>query len=259
MRRLLGGLLCSLLSCGAIAPERLNTPCPPKTPKFHDRFDHGRLEALLQRFVDEDGLVDYHGLIEERAELDGYLQSLACVDLASLVDDGELKAYWINAYNALTLAGIARHYPTRSIRDLGGFWNRITADCGGRTVTLDEIEHSILRPLRDPRIHMAINCASLSCPRLCRHAYSGTALDAQLDLAAEAFLADERRNRFDDGLRSVELSMVFSWFARDFEVAPYLGVRGFLRRYAPGVAWLTDDYSISFLPYDWSINEQSND
>lgn len=245
-----------LSGCSSIPREQVNSPRRSRSAQIVDRFDHSRLESVLQRFVDEEGLVDYVDLVQHRDDLDAYLNSLADVAVDRLVDPGERKAYWINAYNAITLAGIARHYPTRSIRDLRGFWDRITAHCDGRAVTLDEIEHAILRPLGDPRIHMAINCASVSCPKLWNHAYSGRDLEDQLDLAAQRFLGDPRRNRFDDSQRTADLSMIFSWFADDFDVSPYAGVRGFLRRHAPHLPWPTDEYEIRHLPYDWSLNER---
>jgi hypothetical protein len=244
-----------LAACTSITPLQLNALPEDAPRRVAATFDHSRLDRLLQGHVNAHGLVDYGGLLQELQELDACLQSLATVDVGSLASDNERKAYWINAYNAITLAGILRHYPTRSIRDLSGFWQRITANCGGRVVSLDDIEHRILRPLGDPRIHMAINCASRSCPRLWNRAYTGAELDRQLDAAATAFLGDPGRNRFDDGGHRAQLSMIFSWFGGDFDVAPYLGVRGFVRRFAPRLSWIADDFPITFLPYDWSLNE----
>lgn len=248
--------LCLLSACSSMPFERVNVPLQSRQARVVDSLDHSRFDSVLQRFVDDDGLVDYAGLVRQRDGLDAYLDSLADVDVGRLIDADEQKAYWINAYNAITLAGIARHYPTPGIRALHGFWDRVMANCGGRDVTLNEIENSILRPWGDPRIHMAINCASLSCPRLWNHAYTGKDLDAQLHRAAQTFLGDPRRNRFDADQRRAEVSMIFSWFAADFEVAPYSGARGFLRRHAPNLPWATDDYEIRYLPYDWSLNDQ---
>ena len=247
----------ALVTGCSIEPFRTNAPggsaLLPRT-----RFDHSPLERVLQRFVDGRGRVDYVALKVDRGELDAYLESLGSADVAALQDDAERKAYWINAYNAITLAGILQFYPTGSIRDHPGFWTRILTNCGGRDVSLDEIEHQILRPMGDPRVHMAIVCASKSCPKLARHAYSGEGLDRQLDRASREFLADPFRNRFDDDRRIAYLSRLFSWFEEDFAIGPYNSVRGFLRRYAPPRPWLDGEFTIDYLDYDWSLNGLSS-
>lgn len=240
------------VACSHFPKYRVNDPKPLVAAAA---CDHRSWDELVQRHVGEDGLVDYVGLRRERAALDAYLARLAGVDVQALAGDDERKAYWINAYNAITVAGVLRHYPLRSVRDLAGFWTQTTAVCGGREVSLDQIEHEILRAMGDPRIHMAINCASTSCPLLAREAYTGKDVDQQLDEASARFLGDPSRNHFDRAQQRADLSMIFSWFASDFDVAPYGGVRGFLRRHATTLPWSDDRYELAYKSYDWSLNE----
>jgi hypothetical protein len=150
--------------------------------------------------------------------------------------------------------------PVASIRDAGSLlrpvWKRPAGRVGGRTVTLDEIEHGILRPLGDPRIHTAIVCASTSCPSLARRAYRGEQVEAQLDAAARAFVANREKGVRVDG-RVVRLSSIFDWFGGDFATSG--GVLGFVRRYAGAdllaqLDALGPEPRIEFLDYDWSLN-----
>jgi hypothetical protein len=201
--------------------------------------------------------VDYAGLVRNPA----WRPFVASLAAARPPEDraGQL-AFWVNVYNVLAADMVVRHLPLASIRDVGSLlrpvWKRPAGTVGGRVVTLDEVEHGILRPLGDPRIHAAIVCASSSCPALRREAYRAERVDAQLDDAVRRFLAHP-----DKGLRveagQVRLSRIFDWFAADFATAggplafarPYLGdpVRSALDRLgpAPRIAWFD---------YDWSLN-----
>ena len=256
MRALATTGMCLLAGCSSISPMQTNSLPSAVAMRTSSTFDHSVLDRVLGLYVDDAGLVDYRGLAGAQGDLTTYIESLASTDPSVLASDDERKAYWINAYNAITLAGILHYYPTRSIRDLPGFWQRITTNCGGQVVSLDQIEHEILRPMGDPHVHMAINCASMSCPKLANHAYTGAALEGQLDVAARAFLGSPQRNRFDSDGQRAQLSMIFSWFGSDFAVKPYSGVRGFVRRYGPTLPWLAADFPVDYLPYDWSLNDR---
>jgi hypothetical protein len=172
----------------------------------------------------------------------------------------ELLETWINAYNALAIDVVARAWPVASIRDIGSLlrpvWKHEAGRVGGRGVTLDEIEHGILRPLGDPRIHVAIVCASTSCPALAREPYRAAAIDSQLDAAAARFVADRAKGVRVEG-RRVRLSRIFDWFAEDFAATG--GVLAFVRRFAaPELAAaleaLGPEPPLAWFDYDWSLN-----
>jgi hypothetical protein len=171
-------------------------------------------------------------------------------------------AFWINAYNVLAIDWIVREGPVGSIRDLGNLlrpvWKKTAGRVGGRRVTLDEIEHRILRPRGEPRIHFAIVCASTSCPSLRREPFRAADLDRQLDEQARAFLADPRKGlAIERGPENVRLSKIFDWFAGDFGKAT--GVVAFVTAHAPEAdrPWLAayaDQVDLVYFPYDWRVN-----
>jgi len=225
-------------------------------------------------------LVDYSALKKGRAALD------AAVDAFAQATEAEERAwtreqrlaFWINAYNAFTLRAIVDHYPIRrpwltlqprnSIRQIDGVWTTMRWRAAGREVTLDDIEHQILRrELKEPRIHFAINCASVSCPPLPPEPYRAETLDAQLDEAARRYLASPEGLRVDgDTLR---VSSILDWYGQDFverfaSLAPEgrdekeRAVRGVVIRFGPPeAAALARKASarIRFLSYDWSLND----
>ena len=189
--------------------------------------------------------------------------------LASLADADEPTdrdarlAFWTNAYNILTIDVVIRNRPLESIRDAGSFlrpvWNRPAGRAAGAERTLGEIEHEILRPLGDPRIHAAIVCASVSCPSLRREAFRAERLDAQFDDAARRFLADERKGaRISEGGNALRVSRIFKWFDEDFEDAG--GVLAWLTPRLPESTreWLdgrADRPRLLYFDYDWALND----
>jgi hypothetical protein len=202
--------------------------------------------------------VDYAGL---RADADraAALAALAACRPEALVTRAEQLAFWINAYNLLALDLVAQAWPVASIRDLGSLlrpvWKREAGQAGGRARSLDEIEHAILRPLGEPRIHGAIVCASRSCPPLAREPYTPEGLDAQLDASLRRWLADPRKGaRLDAAGGTLWLSPVFDWFEEDFAAAG--GAVAFVRPYMPEAvrAALPAAPRLRFLDYDWSVN-----
>ena len=236
---------------------------------LRDSVDHSRFTRLLSRFVDEAGDVDYAALAARTdSTLAPYLRRLATTDPRTLSPDARL-AFWINAYNALTLKLIVDHYPVQNIwaitpgppepKDESPF--RLDVGTVADTVrTLDEIEHEIIRQRFDePRIHFALVCAAKSCPPLRREAYSGPRLDAQLDDQARTFLRNDTKNRIPAGDDRVALTRILKWYGQDFGpttdhlqrfLAPYFdgAVRAKLGRAA---------YEVTFLPYDWALNDQA--
>ncbi|WP_029458516.1 DUF547 domain-containing protein [Solidesulfovibrio alcoholivorans] len=214
--------------------------------------------ALLAAHV-ADGVVDYAGLKKDEATLDNYLAALAAVDPAAL-SGPERFAYYINVYNAWTLKLILEHYPgIRSIKDAGNLfrspWQRAFVRLRAGTVSLDDVEHGILRPqFHDPRVHFAVNCASKSCPPLAGAPYAGATLDAALDAAARACINNPANTFFKDG--TLHVSRIFDWYGEDFGGPE--GVWRFIRRYAaPPLAAAMDAagrHELAYTPYDWSLN-----
>ncbi len=241
-------------------------------------FDHAGWDALLQRNVvlvrgGVASQVRYDGMARDHAALKAYLAGAAKVSRATF--DGWSKpdqlAFLINVYNAATVELILTAYPkVKSIRDLGtlfqGPWAKPFVMLFGEAISLDAIEHGLIRGsgrYNDPRIHFAVNCASIGCPALGHAAFRGATLDAQLDAAARGFLGDRTRNRVEgDG---VALSSIFKWYRGDFEKG-WRGARtlpAFLALYAdslglsPAAAATAraGTLRVRFLDYNWQLNK----
>lgn len=229
------------------------------------RVDHGPFNALLARHV-RDGLVDYDAF-RDAPEFSRYLRGLADADPTSLTRNEQL-AFWINAYNAYTIAQINAHAERRSIKNInkslgflktGGAWSEPMAIVGGTRYTLDQIEHERIRPVfQEPRVHFVLVCAALGCPPLRSEAYAADRLDAQLDDQARRFLLQSpSKNRVDVGARTVYLSRIFDWYGKDF--APdERGLQRWLSRYwaaGPEKSLLeAGGARIRFTDYDWALN-----
>ncbi len=241
--------------------------------------EHADLTHLLKRHVQwqssgHASVVDYAGLQKDRAPLKAYLQQLAGVSMSDFNSwrADQRTAFLINAYNAWTLELILTAYPDiASIKDLGGLfsspWKQSIANLLGATRSLDDIEHGLLRGAKgfnEPRIHFAVNCASIGCPALRPEAYTADALDAQLADQTQRFLSDRSRNRVSDDGKTLVVSKLFDWYADDFKApaSPLAAPKGFLATYASA---LSDDaatqqkigdgtLALDFLDYDWALN-----
>lgn len=248
-----------LVTCGLLATTSTTTGFAQTTASTTtSEFSHDDWSALLGEFVD-DGQVDYTGLLAVRPRLDAYLARAAEANLAGW-SEAERKAFWINMYNAHMVAIILDHWPVDSVQDIGrviiptmqAF--RIRFRVAGALRSLDDIEHKILRAtLGDARIHAAINCASISCPKLAAQAYTAVGLDAQLDAAMAAFIRDPLRNRiFENPPR---LSKIFDWFSEDFE-RPGASVMDYIQVGLSDEeqARVSADSKPRFLDFDWSLN-----
>lgn len=236
--------------------------------------DHSIWDRLLKTYVvpSTDGLnrVAYARFKKEaHAELMTYMASLEAVNVAEL-DRAEQFAFWANIYNAKTVDVILQHYPVKSIKDIslggglltfvtGGPWKAKIVKVGGISLSLDDIEHVILRPLfKDPRVHYAVNCASFSCPNLLRDAFTASKLSDQLDAAAKAYVNSPRGIRLQGG--KVIVSSIYSWYSVDFEGfgGTEQGVLEHLRRYAePALRQRLEGVAkIDSYEYDWSLNDE---
>ena len=178
-------------------------------------FNHNPWNDLLQKHVTKDGIVNYKGFKKERAKLLTYITSLGKNMPNDTWSKDEKLAYWINAYNAMTVDLILRNYPTKSIKDISKPWNQRLWKLGEKWYNLDEIEHKILRKMNEPRIHFAINCASFSCPPLLNEAFTAEKLEQQLTQVTKVFLADSKRNTITQD--KLEISKIFKWFSKDFK------------------------------------------
>jgi hypothetical protein len=221
-------------------------------------FDHSLFDGVLKKYV-HDGRVDYAGL-KGNADLDKYVESLAKADPDSFADKKAQLAFWINAYNALTMHSILQHYPgIKGVQDVApdfGFFKQKIHTVGGKQYALNDIENEIVRPrFKDPRVHAALNCASNSCPPLAAFAFTADKLDAQLDAQFKAFARDRKRNAIDAAGGSVKLSQIFNWYGKDFDAAG--GVAAFLGKYlepADAEAVKKASSGFQFLDYDWGLN-----
>ena len=212
-----------------------------------------------------DGRVGYSALKKDPAEL------IACLDAAASVSRAQFDgwpqadqiAFLINLYNAATLKRVVDHYPVTSIRKIGGLfgnpWKLTGVRLWGESVSLDHIEHDLLRKrYREPRIHFALVCAAVSCPPLRPEAYTGERLDAQLNDQGILFLSQSSKNRLDPGTKTLWLSPIFDWFRGDFTagdrtleqfVSPYLSEPDRTALSAGG-------FRVRFTDYDWSLNDR---
>lgn len=217
--------------------------------------DYLDFDAVLLRNVDR-GFVDYAGIAADPA-FGRFVVSLGEARPEDAADSRARGAFLINAYNAFAIQGILDGYSPASWLGRYSFFRRREYQLMGESVTLQDLETRQLMPLRDPRIHFAIVCASISCPRLASRAYVPEKLEEQLDGAARAFINDNTRNRYDVQRKIAFVSKIFDWYRADFA-----GTSGSVQRYIapyasdPAVAALlaTDGFELRFVPYDWALN-----
>ena len=203
----------------------------------------------LQQYVSPDGQVDYAAWKKDQGPLNNYILSLEAAPPQSHWKKNEKLAFWINAYNALTVQLILNNFPLQSIKDLEDPWDTPLFTTSDQVLSLGEIEHEILRKLDEPRIHFAINCASASCPKLAREPYTPRGLDEQLKRATAAFLCDTTRNQLEG--ETLRLSKIFLWFSEDFGGKKEL--LAFLRKHTQ--LPIPNEARIRYLKYNWALND----
>jgi hypothetical protein len=249
MKKYLGIILLSLIMLAKAAAQT--------KPPSHEIYDR-----LLKKYVTADGKVNYKAFIKDSVELNKYLAIIS----ATTPDEktwskNEQMVFWINAYNAFTIKLVTKYYPIKSIKDIGtGIqipfvntpWTIKFFKIGTERMDLDNIEHGRLRKkFDDPRVHMALVCASKSCPILLNEAYDPKRMDEQLAKQAKAFLADPFRNKI--AADKPQLSMIFKWYGMDFNKGNG-SVRKFVNTYSD--VKMKPEAKISYLDYDWGLNEQ---
>ncbi len=266
--KLLGFLLLAVLAAHTMANEY-----------GRGVFDHSSWDRLLSAHVEvsqggQSTVVDYDGMMKDRSVLKKYLHQLMAVSKYQFDrwPSNEQLAFLINAYNAWTVELILTQWPNlSSIKDLGGFfrspWDKEFLILLGATRSLDDIEHGLIREsgkYKDPRIHFAVNCASIGCPALRVEAYSGSVLDQQLDAQTTLFLSDQTRNRVDG--ETIRLSSIFKWYRGDFEKGwhGFNRLEDFLLVYVEALnlsnaqieQLKNGETNIEFLDYDWRLNKK---
>uniref|UniRef100_A0A7C2JXT8 DUF547 domain-containing protein n=1 Tax=Schlesneria paludicola TaxID=360056 RepID=A0A7C2JXT8_9PLAN len=233
-----------------------------------DQIDHSPFDALLHKYVDQDGFVNYaewRRSATDRKALQDYLSSLSRASVSQKASREAQLAFWINAYNAVTLEGILQVYPTDSIRNhtskFGGYnlWKDLPLLVGGKPFSLDDIEHQVLRKLGEPRIHFAIVCASIGCPRLRNEAYVPERINEQLADNARDFFSRPQNLKVDPASHTLSLSSILDWFGGDFGRSQPEQLR-FLQPYLPQSAQaLAQDPNvrIRYQDYNWSLNDRA--
>jgi hypothetical protein len=264
MKRILIGIAALLLSASAFALDHSHKGWDDLVKK-HVKYTQGGNASR----------VDYAGFVRDRGELKSVLDEYSKVTKAEFDawSKPQQQAFLINAYNAFTVELILTKYPDlKSIRDLGSFvskpWSKKFFRLFGQDSYLDFIEHEVLRKdgvYDDPRVHVAVVCASIGCPMLRSDAFVAERLDAQLDDGMKRFLSDRSRNRYNPQARKLEVSKIFDWYGKDFERGHkgYTSVKATLARYADQLADKPEDRAavrdqkadIAFLDYDWALND----
>jgi hypothetical protein len=226
-------------------------------------FDHSKFNLVLKQYVDEQGLVDYNGIAQDR-RFSEYMKSFESAKVEKMSRDGQL-AFWINAYNAVTIDKVIKKKPKESVREtiIPGVWTSKKFfrsrehTVANRRLSQDDIEDFLRKEFNDPRIHFAIICASSSCPKLPRVAYTAGNVRARLEEETRRYVNSERGIRIDRAGNTLYLSRIFDWFEEDF-VEKYGSATNFIRPYLRKevVSFLDGKPKMKFLGYNWGLNAQ---
>ncbi len=209
---------------------------------------------LLKKHVTATGEVNYAGFKQDDTQLKSYLTYLASTQPQKSWSAAKTKAFWVNAYNAYTIKLILDNYPLKSIMNIKkkgkDAWNIPFAIVGGKTYTLNHIEHEILRKnFDDPKIHVAVNCASKSCPKLANYAFTEDNYETKTTLLMKTFINDTSRNKISED--KIQVSKIFEWFKDDFTKKGSL--INFINQYT--TTKIASDAKVSYLTYNWNLNE----
>lgn len=214
-------------------------------------IDHTAWDNLLKKHVDSNGMVDYKGFERDRPALTSYLQMLSAQEPTYDWSVQELLAYYINLYNGYTVAAILDHYPVKSIKDISGVWTSGSVPIGDNNLSLGGIENGVLRKMNEPRIHFAINCASISCPKLLNEAFTASAINEQLDRVTRDFINGDKNELSKS---NPKLSSIFDWYDKDFTVDGKQDVIGYVNLY--GKIKIDEKAELQYKAYNWNLNEQ---
>jgi hypothetical protein len=239
----------------AAAPDQSNQAPPAEVIEepamavpTDEVFDHKPFGNLLASYVSPKGNVNYPEFKKQWSALRSYIAALGTNMPTEAWTKNDKLAYWMNAYNAMTVDLILRNHPLTSIKKINDPWDQRLWKLGSKWYNLDEIEHQILRKMGDPRIHFGINCASFSCPPLLNEAFTAKTVDAQLEKLAITFINDSKRNTITTN--SIEVSKIFNWFSKDFKKDGSL--IDFLNKYSKTP--ISPNAKTRYMDYDWTLN-----
>jgi hypothetical protein len=210
--------------------------------------DHSIWNSLLKKNVSSTGKVNYKGFKADKVKLEQYITLLKSKAPTDDWSKNEKLAYWINVYNAFTVKLIVDNYPLKSITNLDKPWDKKFIPIQGKTYSLGEVENNILRKMGESRIHFAINCASVSCPKLLNEAFTADKLSSQLRSVTKIFFSDKTKNQLNDG--NLKISKLFEWYAADFSKG---NVITYINKYSGQT--VSTSSKISYLEYNWNLNE----
>ena len=217
--------------------EVLNTP------------NHDSWNAILKSNVSSSGKVNYVGMKSKLTEIQSYISTLESLSDQSTWSRNEKLAYWINLYNAATVKLIVDNYPTSSITNINGGkpWDKKVVTISGKSYSLNQIENDIIRPkFKEPRIHFAVNCAAISCPKIMNSAFTADKLSYQLTKQAKAFINGSKNSISEN---SIEISKIFEWYAVDFGSS----IIDYLNKYS--TTTINSNATTTYNEYNWNLNK----
>ncbi len=251
----------TLYSCNLLTAAGLSSAGQPTkevsgdltstTANSAENVDHSAWDALLKKHVNDAGMVDYEGFQKDRAKLDAYLKKLSSYNPGDDWSVQELLAYYINLYNAYTVELILDNYPVKSIKDINGAWTKAIVPVGNRELSLGGIENGVLRKMNEPRIHFAINCASISCPKLLNEAYTAGKINEQLDKVTKEFV---NSNKNEITASNPKVSSIFDWYKSDFITDKTPTLIDYINQYSK--TKINKGATLTYKNYDWNLNKQ---
>ncbi|MDO1500470.1 DUF547 domain-containing protein [Winogradskyella maritima] len=215
-------------------------------------LDHSDWDTLLKKHVNASGLVDYQGFIDDTSKLQTYIDYLGQNTPTNSWSYQEQLAYYINVYNANTIKLIVDNYPVKSIKDVDATISpflKSFINLGGKELSLADVEKGILQKMNEPRIHFAINCASISCPKLMRDAYTAENVDALMEQAGKEFV-NSKENEISSN--TVRLSEIFKWYKNDF-LTDANSILEYVNRYSD--AKINPNATVEYIEYNWNLND----
>ena len=213
-------------------------------------IDHSIWDRLLQKYVSNEGRVNYEGFQIDETKFDSYLNLLSKTSPKEFWSRNETLSFWINVYNAYTVKLILNNYPIQSIKDISKPWNKRFIKIDDKWYTLNDIEHRIIRKMDEPKIHFALVCAALSCPKLHNRAFTAKNLESNLNQLTREFLNDGSKNRLDKN--TIEISKLFKWYGSDFKTNNKRLI-DFINQYSD--VQISSKAKTTYMDYDWRLNE----